>query len=227
MAASQPAELQALTSFRITADYRRDETTFDIWAPGGREPAARLHKRGPILSREPFCVLTGPGLAEPAGRVARNVAWAADGTQVGTVAYQLTEWDKKLNKPWLSWTPFPGLRARRWRVEQPGLPPITGGPAGLARLRFNAITDASLGSDVLGAGSVIDYVMPFRFEFGMEGAPGFGISRRAGRSTLHVSVHDPRVDRRLVFSCAVTINSVRNPTLRKTAVAYTTNPFRR
>lgn len=220
MTASQPGGLQELTSFTVTAEYRRDETTFDIWAPGGHEPAARLHKRGPVLNLDRFSVLTGPGLGEPAGQVARNGAWAADGAQIGTVAYQASKTDKALQGPGLY-----KLRAKHWRVEQAGLPPLTGGPTGLtARLRFNPVTDAVLNSDVLTGQNPIDYLVPFRFRFDMAGAPGFEISRRAGRSTLHVSVQDPRIDRRLVFACVVYINSLHNPTLRQTAVNLTTNP---
>lgn len=225
MTASQPDGLQALTSFTVTADYGRHETTFDIRAPGQREPAARLHKNGPVLNLDRFEVLTGPGLAEPAGQVARNGAWAADGTQVGTVAYQVSKTDKKLNKSWLNPVPAPGLRAKRWQIEQAGLPPITGGPAGLTgRLRFNAVTDAVLNSDVMVGQNPIDYVVPFKFRFDVAGAPGFEISRHAGRSTLHVSVHDSRIDRRLVFACVVYINSLHNPTLSQTAVNLSTNP---
>lgn len=225
MTDSQPGGLQALTSFTVSADYRRQETTFDIRAPGQREPAARLHKNGPVLNLDRFQVLTGPGLGELAGQVARNGAWAADGTRVGTVAYQTGKMDKAMDSRWLTPVPTSRLRARRWRVEQPGLPPITGAPAGLTtRLRFNPVTDGLLESDVLNGQNPIDYVVPFRFRFDIEGAAAFEISRRAGQSRLRVSVSDPRIDRRLVFACVVFINSLHNPTLSQTAVNLSTNP---
>lgn len=86
------------------------------------------------------------------------------------------------------------------------------------------MADAVLGPDVLVGQNPIDYVVPFKFRFDMAGAPGFEISRHAGRPTLHVSVHDSRIDRRLVFACVVYINSLHNPTLSQTAVNLSANP---
>jgi hypothetical protein len=228
MTANQGDGLQALRSFTVTADYHRDQTTFDVWSQGRGDPTARLYKRGPVLSLDRFDVLTGPSLDEHVGQVARNGAWAADGTQVGTITYKSSQLDKKLNRPWLFPSSHSGIRARLWLVEQPGLPPVSGPPSGAAsRLRFNAITDALLVSDVLHGQNPVDYVAPFRFVFDMAGVPGFEIGRRAGRSRLRVSVREPRIDRRLVLACVVCINSLHNPTVRQTAVNLTTNPFKR
>jgi hypothetical protein len=232
MAAGQPGGLQALTSFTVTADYRRHETTFDIWLPDQREPAARLYKDGQFLSRGGFDVLTGARLDEPAGRVARNGAWAADGAQIGTIAFASTRLDKKLDSNWLTsgmaGPAPPELRARRWRVEQAGLPPLSGGPAGLSsRLRFNGVTDLFLNSDAVSGANPVDYLLPFTFRFGAPGVAGFEISRRAGRSRLHVAVRDPRIDRRLVLACVVCVNVLHNPTLRRAGVGLTTTPFKK
>jgi hypothetical protein len=220
---SGPGELQALTSFMVSAEYRRRETTFDIRRQGKREPVARLHKNSAILSLEPFQLVTGPQLTEPAGRVTRAGAWAPDGTRIGGVEHVETEMTKKLD-PVLAGSAG-RVSAWNWRVNQDGLPTLTGRPAGIStRLRFNALTDQLLGSSVLSGHNPVDYVLPFKFQFDAPGVAGFLVSRRAGRPRIDVVVRDARIDRRLVLACVVSIHSFHTPTLRQSAVTYTTIP---
>lgn len=216
--------LQSLTSFTVTADYHRHATTLDVWPEGRPAPEARLHKDGPVLDLDPFRVLTGPRLDEPDGQVSRTGAWAPDGTRIGTVTHLVGRTARKLDRYQVSPAK---LQASRWRVEQVGLPVVSGGPAGaIGRLRFNALTDFLLESNVLTGHNPVDYLLPFAFRFAGEGLSGFEISRSAGRSRLSVTVHDPRIDRRLVLACVVSVNSLHNPTLSQAAVNLTTNPRR-
>jgi len=217
--------LQALTSFTVTADYHQYETAFDVWAPGRSEPAARVYKPAPLMNRDPYQVLTGPGLDEPAGHVTRHGAWAADGTPVGTVEYLASRLEKRIKRNLLF---TPERTTWRFRVEQPGLPALTGHPAGLAtRLRFNAVTGDLLDQNALQALGLAEYVVPFTFRFDAAGATGFEIGRPAGRSRVEVSVSDPRIDRRLVLACVVCVNTLYNTTVRQTATSLFPNPFRR
>jgi hypothetical protein len=214
--------LQSLTSFTVTASYHRHETTFDVRQAGQRDPVARLHKPGPYLKREPYQLLTGPQLAEPAGKVSGTGAVTADGSSIGTVGRSVSRVDRIAQGSTAS------LRARRWQVEQAGMPPMTGRPAGLlTRLRFNTVTDLLLNSDALVGHNPIDYVLPFTFRFSSLQSMAFEVRRKAGRGSYAVSVRDPRVDRRLVLACVLSINALHAPGLRREAADLTTNPFRR
>lgn len=214
--------LQSLTSFTVTVSYHRNETTFDVHQRGQRAPVARLHKAGPYLKREPYQLLTGPDLAEAAGKVSGMGAVAADGSPIGTVSRSVSRVDRIAQGSTAS------LRARRWQVDQEGMPPMTGRPVGaLTRMRFNTVSDLLLNSDALVGHNPIDYVLPFTFRFSLPGSTAFEVRRKAGRGSYAVSVRDPRVDRRLVLACVLSINALHAPGLRREAVDLTTNPFRR
>lgn len=215
-----PEALQSLGSFTVTASFERHKTIFEVWPPRQPEPTARLYKDGPLLSRQPFQLLTGLANGEPSGIVTRRGAWTADGTAVGAVLDGAVVLDRLQGL-----TPGPKLPRWRWRMEQDGLPVLTGRPAGLAaRARFNRVTDfllqPPLDTSFLSFG---DYVLPFRFRFRAGSLAGFDISRRTGQARLHVTVHDPRIDRRLVLACVVSISSTHESTIRQTAVNITTN----
>lgn len=213
MPASDASILQALASFTVTGDYRGSETTFEIWQPGEPEPVARMHQAGSPQSESlesavnpSFDLLTGPKQDRLAGRVTLGGAWAADGTPVGTVQRR-----SGLVENVVPGTGLPALLFMgdsQWRVRQDGLPVMTGQRTGLgARVRFNGLTKLVSNSDVL-AGRGVLAVVPFTFRFRGRGVRGFEISRPAGQSRLVVTVQDPRIDRRLVLSCVLSINVI-------------------
>jgi hypothetical protein len=120
------------------------------------------------------------------------------------------------------------VRGRQVRVTQPGLPILTGRPSGmLTRLAANPVTDFVLKSDIVPGLDFLDHRAPLAFGFSGRGSAGFTITRRAGRAPYHVHVRDPRIERRLVLACVVSLNSVHAPNLRQYGVDLTTNPFRR
>jgi hypothetical protein len=212
MLASDASSLQTLASFTVTGDYRGSETAFEVWQPGKPEPVARMHQAGSLESEwlqsaanPTFDVLTGPH-NQLAGRVTLGGAWAADGTPVGTVQRRSGLVENVVPSTGLPALLFMG--DSQWRVRQDGLPVMTGQRTGLgARVRFNGLTKLVRNSDVL-AGRGLLAAVPFTFRFRGRGVRGFEITRPAGQSRLVVTVQDPRIDRRLVLSCVLSINVI-------------------
>jgi hypothetical protein len=197
------AELRSLTAFRVSARYGRTETTFDVRMPGRPTPVARLFKAGPYDSLRAFHVLTGPDLTDLAGYVTGLAAYAPDRTQVGSVASRSRV-----------------LRPARWSVEQPGLGTLAAQHAGISAVRF------VFPFSIVLSGTVADTVLPFRFCFRSSDSRGFVVSRHTGlRARFTVTVHDPRLDRRLILAAVVSLNRYASSDLRQDIVDATANPF--
>jgi hypothetical protein len=199
-----PTEFQTLTSFTVSPSYGRNETTLDVVAAGQPTPVARLFKASQYDSRQPLQLLVGPQLADPAGYVNGFAAYAADRTKLGTITSRRR--------------PF---GTRRWQLEQPGLPALTAKPTGTSALRYR------FPFALLLTGTLANSFLPFRYRFHGTDCQGFTVSRRAGiRARFTVTVHDQRVDRRVVLASVVALSHYESNDLRQEGVDLTANPFK-
>jgi hypothetical protein len=198
------SELRSLASFTVAVSYGRNETALDVRVTGQPEPVARLFKASQYDSRFPFQVLTGPQLSEVGGYVTPFAAFAANRAQLGKV--------KSRYRP---------LRAKSWEVEQPGLPVLSARPIGASSLRYR------FPFSLLLADTLADSFLPFNFLFQGNESRGFVVSRATGiRARFTVTVHDPRVDRRLVLAAVVGLNRYASSDVRQDVVDLTANPFK-
>ncbi len=195
-------ELHSLTSFQVTVSYGRQQTTFDIWGADRATPVARLYRAGAYDSLRALQLLVGPQLANIAGYVTERAAYAPDRTELGTVNSR-----------------FGAPRRKRWSVAQPGLPVLTGHPTGASATRYRFPFSLVLTG-------VANNVLPFNFLFDARDSTGFVISRSGGvRARFAVTVHDSRVDRRLVLAAVVALNRFESSDVRQEAIDLTANPF--
>lgn len=81
-----------------------------------------------------------------------------------------------------------------WHLEQPSLGTLTGQERNMAVALLRRF-----GFDFL----------PYNFDFGYNGRPAFGVTRRfALRDSYLVTINDPHVDRRLVIAMAVALDAL-------------------
>lgn len=213
MLGDEAAELQALTSFSARVGLHRNETTVHIHPSGGLPPVARMTKAGPLRKRAAYELSVGPGLKTPAGTLSASGALDAADVPVGIVNLTGGRVADRDIHPLTG-----GMRGpvsdnpTRWRVLQPGLPPLAGLATNTAtRLRYNAVTDAA---ERIGAGLWMpDYVLHPTFRFSGPGCDGFTVTLLSRKSRLDVTVHDPHVDRRLVLAClaALILRAMQHP----------------
>ncbi|MBM9503952.1 hypothetical protein [Actinacidiphila acididurans] len=213
MAGEEAAELQALGSFSALIGLHRDRTTLDIHPADGVPAVARLTKVGPLRKRAAYELFTGPGLKTPAGQLSASGILDSAGTPVGIVNLSNGKVPDADIHPLSG-----GLRdyvvdnPSHWRVVQPGLPALTGRAMdGPTKLFHNAVTDATdkIGIDIWAP----DYFVTLTFKFSAPGCEGFTVVLTSRKSRLDVTVHDPRVDRRLILAClaALTLRVMRHP----------------
>jgi hypothetical protein len=199
------AELRALMSFTVAIKYGRSETALDVWSPGEAAPVARLVKDGPYDGRGPFRVLVGSPLTKTAGSVssAGSAAYSSHGDQLGTVA-----------------SSHGVLRAKRWTVHQPTLPPLIARPIGMSSVRYVFPLSLAL------SGTLADRFLPFRFSFQGNRSRGFVVRRTAGmRARFAVNIHDDRIDRRLVLATVVALSRWESGDVRQEFIDLTANPL--
>jgi hypothetical protein len=195
-------ELHSMTSFQVTVSYGRQQTTFDIWGADRATPVARLYRAGAYDSLRALQLLVGPQLADIAGYVTERAAYAPDRTELGTVNSR-----------------FGAPRRKRWSVAQPGLPVLTAHPTGASATRYRFPFSLVLTG-------VANNVLPFNFLFDARDSTGFVVSRSGGvRAKFAVTVHDSRVDRRLVLATVVALNRFESSDVRQEAIDLTANPF--
>lgn len=210
---SGAGELQALSSFRVKVRMSRKQTILEVTTAGKEEPVARMAKVGPLRKRAAYELFTGPGLKTPAGTLSASGALDADGAPVGIVNLSGTAVpDSDIHPLSGGHVAYAGANPTKWRFIQPDLPPLKGQAVDVAtRLLNNPATDA--------AGSVgfstwmPDYVVPQTFRYSAPGCDGFTVALTSRKARLDVTVHDPRVDRRLILACvaALTLLVMQHP----------------
>ncbi|WP_225846505.1 hypothetical protein [Streptomyces sp. HPF1205] len=201
MAGDEAAELQSLTSFSAEVTLSSERTTLDIRTADGSPPVARMTKAGALRQRAAYELFTGPDLKTAAGTLSASGALDAGGAPVGIVNLSGgRKADSEIHPLSGGLTTYASDNPTKWRVVQPGLPPLVAeGTDPGARLSYNKVTDAM---DRLGFGvKVPDYLAPMTFRFSAAGCAGFTVTLTSRKSRLDVTVHDPRVDRRLILSC--------------------------
>ncbi|MQA26280.1 MAG: hypothetical protein GEU94_12600 [Micromonosporaceae bacterium] len=82
-----------------------------------------------------------------------------------------------------------------WHLEQPGLGTATGQEVSMLVAILRRFTDLSF--------------LPYDFEFTINGNPAFSVVKKWGlRDKYVVTIHDPRIDRRLVMAMAVGLDAL-------------------
>lgn len=83
-----------------------------------------------------------------------------------------------------------------WHLQQPGLPTLTGRERRLLVALLRRFTDSLAW-------------LPYHFDFGVGAHFAFSVERRWGvRDRYRVTIHDPRLDRRLVIAMAVALDAL-------------------
>lgn len=83
-----------------------------------------------------------------------------------------------------------------WHLQQPGLPTLTGRERRLLVALLRRFTDSLAW-------------LPYHFDFGVGAHFAFSVDRRWGvRDRYRVTIHDPRLDRRLVIAMAVALDAL-------------------
>jgi uncharacterized protein YxjI len=104
----------------------------------------------------------------------------ASGTPIGLFRKQFTE----------------SLLRSTWRLEQPGLGEMVGREASTSVAILRRFIDS------------LSW-LPYDFEFHLDGQPAFSVVKKWGvRDRYVVSIHDPRLDRRLVVAMAVALDAL-------------------
>lgn len=205
MGGDETAALQALTSFTVVVGLHKDRTDLDVLAAEGQPPVARMSKTGPLRKRAAYELFTGPDLKTLAGTMSASGGLDAAGTPFGIVNLTGGKVPDAEVHPLSG-----GLRSEvtgnptRWRVVQPGLPPLAGRAVDRAtQLRFNAVTDAAgrIGADVW----MPDYVLQPVFQYSAPGCEGFTVKLKSRTARLEVTAHDARVDRRLIMAVSAAL----------------------
>ncbi len=185
------ADPQNLTQFDIVPDYKVRSTTFEVVAPGREMPVARLHRDENVSAAGPsYRVLAGPALDIPVGVVNESAAGDMNRRRIGTVsAAQIRR----------------GSVGLTWEVFQDGLGKLFGEQAGG---KFGGV----YGLDTVTFG--LTDLAELRIRFSGEESPGFDLVKPTGitkRCTF--TVHDPRIDRLLLFSCflCLEMNTISDP----------------
>ncbi|MDR1999535.1 MAG: hypothetical protein LBQ06_06295 [Frankiaceae bacterium] len=197
--------LGALRSFSVTIGLHLNETVLDVLEPGASHPVARLRKQAPIRALVAYQLLVGPALADVAALVTPYGAQAPDGAVLGIVNCSGGR------------TPdadfHPMRRARhtryddnpaRWRIVQPGLPPLAGqpvGPRGPRSVRRFIDAIEWIGVDLPPTGALVRLAL----RFSAVGSAGFTVRLPARSARFEVAVDDPRIDRRLVLACVAAL----------------------
>ena len=82
-----------------------------------------------------------------------------------------------------------------WHVEQPGVGTATGAERSMPIALLRRFTE-------------IDW-LPYHFDFLIDGQPGFSVEKKWGlRDKYVVTVHDPRLDRRVVTAMAIGLDAL-------------------
>lgn len=217
MAVDEDAELRALTSFSAIVRLHTDRTILDVQPMGGASPVARMSKVGARRKRAAYELFTGPGLKTVAGQLSASGALDAEGRSLGIVnltAGRVPDADVHPLRGGLR--PDTVSDPTRWRVIQPGLPPLSGHAVDrAARLNYNRVTGAM---EKVGFGIRMDYAGLLTFRFSAPGCGGFTAAVASRKSRLDVTVHDQRVDRRLVLACLAALTLKVMQTARGEAV---------
>ncbi|MBM9503951.1 hypothetical protein [Actinacidiphila acididurans] len=194
------AELRALTSFGAAVGLHRNRTVLEV-RPSPNAPAmARLSKVGPLRKRAAYELFAGPGLTAVVGTLSESGGLDGTGTPFGIVNLtggKVADADVHPLHGGLRTTTV--ADPTRWRVVQPGLPPLTGHAVDrVAKLNFNRVSGAM---DRIGFGFRLDYAGLMTFRFAAPDCAGFNVAVVSRAARLDVTVHDPRVDNRLVLAC--------------------------
>lgn len=215
--AGDDAELRALSSFTAKVGLHRDRTTLDILPAESAPAVARMSKVGPLHKRAAYELFAGPGLKTAIGTMSETGGIDADGVSFGIV--NLT--GGKVADPDVH-PLHGGLRTTtvadptRWRVVQPGLPPLTGQAVDrVARMNYNRVSGAM---DKIGFGFKLDYAGLMTFGFTGPGSDGFTVAVVSRKARLDVTVHDPRLDNRLILACLAALTLKVMQTARGEAV---------
>lgn len=213
----EAAELRALTSFSAKVRLSTSRTILDVLPAEGAPPVARMTKVGPLRKRAAYELFTGPGLKTVAGQLSPSGALDAEGRSLGIVNLTAGRVPDADVHPLHG-----GLRTnavadpRRWRVVQPGLPPLSGQPVDrAARLNYNHVTGVM---DKIGFGIKVDYRGILTFRFSAPGCEGFTVAVTSRKARHDVTVHDERVDRRLILACLAALTLKVMETARGEAV---------
>jgi hypothetical protein len=210
VADDEPSRLQSLTSFGATVILRTDRTVLDILPAGASQPVARMTKVGALRKRAAYELWTGPQLTSPAGQLSASGAMDIAGTPVGIVNLS---GGKKAD---VDIHPLSGgLRSyasdnpTKWRVIQPGLPPLN--VRALDRRTRRRHNRAAEVVDTIGLPNPYAFG-PQAFGFSGPGCAGFTVTLYASKSRMDITVHDQRVDRRLILAClaALTLKCMDN-----------------
>jgi hypothetical protein len=230
MTSGSPVSLQGLTSFKAIVGYELRQTVLDIWSAGSSHPVARLAKTGPLLRPGAYGLYTGPGLSEVTAHVTPSGAQYPDGTPIGIVNLGGGRHADGAIQP------LSGARhsyvvhnPARWRIVQPGLPPLPGEAVGSTRLHHNRLTDFI--ERAVFPFDIVPYPIPnllalMRFRFSAPGSAGFTVKFRVGQSRIQVTMADPHLDRRLIFACLTALAALNMWTPRGELVDMAA-PFRR
>ncbi|NUS10457.1 MAG: hypothetical protein HOY69_03445 [Streptomyces sp.] len=220
MTGQEMAELQPLTTFVVDVRPQVRRTTFDVRPAPAAPPVAQLVKHRPLNRPASYELFTGPGLAVPAGRLSESGALDADGRPVGVVNLTGGKYeDARVNPLNGAFHTYTESNPTRWHVVQPGLPRLAGRPASRAsRMAYNKVTDVlgKVGYDIKGT-----WLGAMAFTYGAPGCDGFTVSLgRRGR--FDVTVHDSRVDRRLVLACVTAVAHTELDSIRAEGVSMLT-----
>lgn len=194
--------LAALTSFRATFRLHFSHTVADIYTTDGKQAVARMTKVGSLRKRSSYELFTGTALKTRDGTLTETGAVDADDVPIGVVNVTGGAKDDAEIHPLTG-----GMRAgvsddiTAWRVVQPGLPPLVPHPANshTARVyRPNKVADIL--AKFVGTPLWLPIRHPdLRFQYKSPECDGFTVSMKGEHMT--VTVHDPRVDRRLILAC--------------------------
>ncbi|WP_225846502.1 hypothetical protein [Streptomyces sp. HPF1205] len=204
MADEEAAGLEALTSFSTAFTLHFNRTIADILWSDGQPPVARMVKVGPLRKRSSYQLLTGTGLQTLAGTLTETGAVDADDVPIGIVNTTAGARADSDIHPLTG-----GMRAgvstapTTWRVVQQGLPPLVGRAADEETERaFRPVNKA-----VELIGEFIPVWVPVRgrhllLQYSAPDCEGFTVGVDGPKAEhMTVTVHDPRVDRRLVLAC--------------------------
>jgi hypothetical protein len=210
VADDQAAQLQSLTSFGATVVQHPDRTVLDIVPAGASQPVARMTKVGALRKRAAYELLIGPQLTTPAGQLSASGALDAAGNALGIVNLSGgKKADADIHPLSGGHHTYASGNPTKWRVIQPRLPPLAvRGMDRRTRRRYNRAAELV---DTIGLPN--PYALgPQTFGFSGPGCAGFTVTLDSGKSRLDVTVHDQRVDRRLILAClaALTLSCMDN-----------------
>jgi hypothetical protein len=205
VADDQASQLQSLTSFGATVTQRPDRTVLDIVPAGASQPVARMTKLGALRKRAAYELWTGRELTAPAGQLSASGALDAAGNSLGVVNLSGgKKTDADIHPLSGGLKSYVSDNPTRWRVIQPGLQPLTVRAMDRrTRLRHNRAAEVA---DTIGLPNLVGG--PQTFGFSGPDCAGFTITLYSSKSRLEVTVHDERVDRRLILACVAALTLI-------------------